>query len=56
MDACLFYYECGGCKTFTPSTRRLLRVLSLRVGEVPAFAGTRALLPYQIGYSLDADI
>jgi len=46
-DACQFFYECTGCKTvLRPETWRLLRLLLLRIGRLPAYArATRLRLP-----------
>ena len=45
-NACQWFYECAGCgKLLEPRAGRLLRVLLVRHGEVPAdAAGARLLL------------
>ncbi len=44
-DACQFYYECTNCKTlFASAARRLLRILLLRLGQVPADPAATELL------------
>jgi hypothetical protein len=44
-DACQFFYNCKGCgERLKPSRGRLLRVLLLRLGAVPADPDQLALL------------
>ena len=44
-DACQFFYECTQLSNpAAPQTRRLLRVLLVRLGEVPAGPGTARVL------------